>query len=189
MKSLEVYLPQLAQGSISKTLITNYSLTTFINKNIQKTCMKAQTATEYIVLFLILLTIVTMLAANLTDIKYNQFEEAGKSQIVNQQLESFPIGITKIDVNSSCARMQLINNNDYTVNVTQILLDNNAYSSSDFPITLDAYTREFITICGGHNFASADTFSLPVKLTYQNILTNDTFNYENHRYILEGIVK
>jgi hypothetical protein len=134
--------------------------------------MRAQTATEYLVILAVVIIIALIVISTLGGIP----GIANQENTERAKLLSAEIGISDYAVSENGIYLFLRNNKNTLITITQISVYNRSCTSTPtLPITLGLGQREYI-ICTNLNGTSLNTaYSYPITVTYTDLKTNAAY--------------
>ncbi len=144
---------------------------TFLWYNVYKIRMKSQSSTEFLVVMGSVILIVVLAATFFIDIPKLG---SNPSQILSiEMLSQQPIGILFFAQSHNCTFIEVLNNQEFTVSLTNISLNTNTFTFTHFPKRLLPRESAVFFDCVYEAQQTEELFD--VKVSYENYQTAETF--------------
>ena len=126
---------------------------------------KAQTATEYIVIVAVVIVIGIVVGMLISQGSGSASETSVRKD--EAKVMTGTVAVTKHVVSNESAKVQVVNNNPYTISLTALTIDGTVCQTSDVPVTLRTGGTKLVT-CSNINGMAGDRYSLEVIANYTN---------------------
>ncbi|MFT4313085.1 MAG: hypothetical protein ACMXYA_01640 [Candidatus Woesearchaeota archaeon] len=135
--------------------------------------MKAQTSAELILIISVVMIVLGIAISIFLDIPGS--DDFTNKVISTEKLRLLPVGIQDFTVSTNCTFMRLQNNNQFTIEIWEIQLDNKPFSLLHFPLELLPAESRSVFDCG-YNYTLSQTLKHELYVFYDNPLTLEEFD-------------
>ncbi|MFT7615779.1 MAG: hypothetical protein ACI8Y7_000603 [Candidatus Woesearchaeota archaeon] len=143
---------------------------------------RGQAASEYIIILVVLLLLVAVILTSFQSTQNGV--QSANTAARDAYLAALPVGVTEYFFGPECGFIQVHNNNDVQINITQISLDNSAITTGDLPVILSARESTYVHTCDKR---PTEFYSYEVEILYSIVATYARQKLSDDQMVLEGM--